>query len=452
MKLTDLNPHGGIGANCLLVELGPFRFLIDAGIHPKKVGRETLPDFDKLAPNSIDALILTHCHLDHLGAVPVALRHQPEAMIILSRPTQELAIRMLRNSCNVMKRQRDEQRIPEYPLYSFSELDRLEPIMFALPYGHTRTFAKGGEEVQVTLYASGHIVGAAAVKLTYKHRSIFFTGDVLFSDQKTLPGAAFPNETFDTLVMETTRGLTRRTGENRREEEVSRLLQTVARTLEKGGSVLIPAFALGRMQEILALLDEALAKGVIPKAPVICSGLGLDLVDYFDAIARKLGAVNFRRTVLKRLGVQSLKRFPDPGKSPSKPTIYVVSSGMLVENTPSYAVAASLLGNPHNALCFVGYCDPDTPGGKLLETTHESSFVFDALDYVTPVRAAIERFDLSGHADREELLEFAHRCEPRAIVLTHGDPDARAWFREQLEMDENAYQVTDPEPGTCYTV
>jgi Cft2 family RNA processing exonuclease len=452
MKLTDLNPHGGIGANCLLVELGPFRFLIDAGIHPKKVGRDTLPDFDKLAPNSIDALILTHCHLDHLGAVPVALRHQPEAMIILSRPTQELAIRMLRNSCNVMKRQRDELRIPEYPLYSFAELDRLEPIMFALPYGHTRTFAKGGEEVQVTLYASGHIVGAAAVKLTYKHRSIFFTGDVLFTDQKTLPGAAFPNETFDTLVMETTRGLTRRTSDNRREEEVSRLLQTVARTLEKGGSVLIPAFALGRMQEILAILDEALAQRVIPKAPVICSGLGLDLVDYFDAIARKLGAVNFRRTVLKRLGVQSLKRFPEPGRSPSKPTIYVVSSGMLVENTPSYAVAASLLGNPHNALCFVGYCDPDTPGGKLLESTHESSFVFDALDYVTPVRAAIERFDLSGHADREELLEFAHRCEPRAIVLTHGDPEARAWFREQLEMDENAYQVTDPEPGTCYTI
>ncbi|QYY34862.1 MBL fold metallo-hydrolase [Ruficoccus sp. ZRK36] len=452
MKLTDLNPHGGIGANCLLVELGPFRFLIDAGIHPKKVGRETLPDFDKLAPNSIDALILTHCHLDHLGAVPVALRHQPEAMIILSRPTQELAVRMLRNSCNVMRRQRDEQRIPEYPLYSFAELDRLEPIMFALPYGHSRTFAKGGEEVQVTLYPSGHIVGAAAIKLTYKHRSIFFTGDVLFGDQKTLPGAAFPDETFDTLVMETTRGLTRRTDDTRREEEVARLIQTVSRTLENGGSVLIPAFALGRMQEILAILDEARTKGDIPKVPVVCSGLGLDLVDYFDVIARKIGAVKFRRNVLKRLGVQALKRAPAPGKPPSKPTLFVVSSGMLVENTPSYAIAASLLGSPHNALCFVGYCDPDTPGGKLLQTPQDESFVFETLDHVTPVRATIERFDLSGHADREELLSFARKCEPRAIVLTHGDPEARSWFHEQLEQDEAAYQIIDPAPGTCYTV
>ncbi|MBC2593580.1 MBL fold metallo-hydrolase [Ruficoccus amylovorans] len=452
MKLTDLNPHGGIGANCLLVELGPFRFLIDAGIHPKKVGRDTLPDFDKLAPNSIDALILTHCHLDHLGSLPVALRHQPEAMIILSRPTQELAVRMLRNSCNVMRRQREEQHIPEYPLYSYSELDRLEPMMFALPYGHARTFAKGNEEVQVTLYASGHIVGAAGVKLTYKHRSIFFTGDVLFTDQKTLPGASFPDETFDTLVMETTRGLTARTADKAREDEVARLLQTVGRTLENGGSVLIPAFALGRMQEILAILEEAVSKGDIPKVPVVCSGLGLDLVDYFDNISRKFNAVHFRRTILKKLGVQSLKRFPDPGKSPSRPTLFVVSSGMLVEKTPSYAVASSLLGNPHNAVCFVGYCDPDTPGGQLLETPRDESFVFDALDYVTPVRASIERFDLSGHADREELLEFAHHCEPRAIVLTHGDPEARAWFKEELEQSDQGYSVTDPVPGTCYTV
>ncbi len=452
MKLTDLNPHGGIGANCLLVELGPFRFLIDAGIHPKKVGRATLPDYGQLAPNSIDAVILTHCHLDHLGSLPVAVRDQPEAMIILSRPTQELAVRMLRNSCNVMRRQREELNIPDYPLYSFSELDKLEPMMFALPYGHARTFAKGDEEVQVTLYASGHIVGAAGVKLTYKHRSIFFTGDVLFTDQKTLPGASFPDETFDTLVMETTRGLTQRTAEKTREEEVARLLQTVSHTLENGGSVLIPAFALGRMQEILAILEEARARGDIPKVPVICSGLGLDLVDYFDVIARKLNAVKFRRSVLKKLGVQTMKRFPGPGKSPSRPTLFVVSSGMLVEKTPSYAVAASLLGNPHNSLCFVGYCDPDTPGGKLQQTAHEDSFVFDALDHVTPVRAAIERFDLSGHADREELLDFAHRCEPRAIVLTHGDPEARTWFRDQFEQNGHNYQITDPVPGTCYTV
>ncbi len=452
MKLTDLNPHGGIGANCLLVELGPFRFLIDAGIHPKMVGNATMPTLSELPPNSIDAIILTHCHLDHLGALPVAARQQPEAMIILSRPSEVLAIRMLRNSCNVMKRQRDELGIKEYPLYSFAEVEALENRTFALPYGHTRSFTKGDEEIAVTLYASGHIVGAAGVKLTYKHRNIFFTGDVLFTDQKTLPGASFPDEKFDTLVMETTRGGQPRDEGKTREQEVERLLNTISRTLENGGSVLIPAFALGRMQELLAILEDAQQQKRIPKVPVICSGLGLDLVNYFDTISRKLGAVKFRRNIMRSLGVQTLKRFPQPGRSPGKPTIFVVSSGMLVENTPSYAVAASLLGNHANSICFVGYCDPDTPGGKLQATAHEEEFAFDALDYITPVRAAVERFDLSGHADREELLNFAHRCEPRAIVLSHGDPEAREWFSDQLNDSGFGYQVTDPVPGTFYNI
>lgn len=453
MKLTDLNPHGGIGSNCLLVEIGAFRFLIDAGIHPKMVGNDCLPELGKLEPNSVDAIILTHCHLDHLGALPVAIRHQPEAMIICSRASEVLAVRMLRNSCNVMRRQREELRIPEYPLYSFAEVERLEQCMFALPYGHARTFTKGSEEIRVTLYASGHIVGAVGVKLTYKHRNIFFTGDVLFTDQKTLPGAAFPSDTVDTLVMETTRGMHERAETASRTSEVKRLLQTVSRTLEHGGSVLIPAFALGRLQELLAILDEAKRQGDIPDdVPVVCSGLGLDLVNYFDMIARKTGAVKFKRQMLRSLGVSTMKRFPEPGQSPAKPTLYVVSSGMMVENTPSYAVAASLLGNPHNAICFVGYCDPDTPGGKLLRAGREDSFLFDNLDYITPIRAAIERFDLSGHADREELLDFAHRCDPRAIVLTHGDQESRDWFTDQLLENGGNLQLIDPQPGKIYTV
>ncbi|MEM8550282.1 MAG: MBL fold metallo-hydrolase [Verrucomicrobiota bacterium] len=452
MKLTDLNAHGGIGSNCLLVELGPFRFLIDAGIHPKMVGNDALPNLDALAPNSIDAIILTHCHLDHLGALPVAARQQPEAIILCSRASEVLAPRMLRNSCNVMRRQREEQRIPEYPLYSFAEIEALEQRLFALPYGHTRIFSKAGEDISVTLYASGHIVGAAGIKLTYKHRSIFFTGDVLFTDMKTLPGASFPQERVDTLVMETTRGKQARATGRTREEEVERLLETAAHTLEAGGSVLIPAFALGRLQELLVIVDEATRNGRLPKVPVVCSGLGLDLVDYFDTIARKIGSLHFKRKVLKSLGVQAMKQFPKPGKQPTKPTLYVVSSGMLVENTPSYAVAASLLGNPHNTICFVGYCDPDTPGGKLLASTHEASFLFDALDYVTPVRARIERYDLSGHADREELMEYARTCEPRAIVLTHGDQEARDWFTDALNANGPQYQLTDPQPCKSYVI
>lgn len=450
--MTDLSRERGIGANCLFVELGPFRMLIDAGIDPKRVGREATPRFSKLPSNSIDFIFLTHCHLDHLGALPVAMRHHPDALVLTSRASVILAPRMLRNSCNVMKRQAEELRISEYPLYTPGEIDRLEGSLHGLNVGDPRRFEKNGEWLEVTLHRSGHVAGAVGISLVYKHRRIFFTGDVLFTDQMTLPGANFPKESCDTLVMETTRGLTARQPQRSRPEEVERLLETISKTLNHGGSVLIPTFALGRMQEVLTILHHARSQKRLPECPIFCSGLGMDLVDHLDAVARKTGLVRFRRQVLRDLGVTKLRGDLKPGKDLRPKGIYLVSSGMLVENTPSYGVAACLLEHSHNTFCFVGYCDPDTPGGKLLATAADDAFLFKTLDHVATVRASIERFDLSGHADREELVDFALQCEPRAVVLTHGDPAARDWFFDEFTDCAPHIRLFDLEPGEAHQV
>jgi predicted metal-dependent RNase len=135
-----------------------------------------------------------------------------------------------------------------------------------------------------------------------------------------------------------------------------------------------------------------------------------------------------------------------PGKEPPEQGIYILSSGMMVEHTPSYNLAASLLPQGRNAICFVGYCDPETPGGKLLDTKPGETFLFENIDYQTPVRAQIERFEMSGHADREELLKFALRTHPKKVVLTHGDPGARAWFAIALAENDPALIVIDPKP------
>jgi len=432
MLITDLNRHGGIGSNCHLVEIGPFRLVIDAGIHPKMVGMDGVPEFKKIPDYSVDAVILTHCHLDHLGAIPLVMRHQPEARLLMSVPSSIIATRMLHNSVNVMMRQRDEHGITEFPLYTHSEIERMAHQIQPMPYEKTRYLDKGTEELAITFYPSGHVPGAVGVELVYNHRSIFFTGDVLFEDQKYLPGASFPRKEFDTLVMETTRGRQSRAKDSSRQHELDRLFKTIGKTLTNSGSVLIPVFALGRMQELVCLMHEARRLGHIPKdCPIYASGLGLDLADYFDEITRKTGSLNFRKGVLKDLKV---KRMPDmlPGKDPQENAIYLVSSGMLVANTPSYAACASLLDHSRNTVCFVGYCDPDTPGGELQATGHGDAFLFEKLDYICNINASIERFDLSAHADREELLNFALEVSPRSIILTHGDDDARQWFMEQL--------------------
>jgi predicted metal-dependent RNase len=104
MKLTDLNRHGEIGANSMFVQIGSFNILIDAGLNPKQLGYDALPDFETIENIDLDLIVLTHCHLDHLGSMPIVATHNPKTPIITTAPNATLAPRMLRNSINVMKR------------------------------------------------------------------------------------------------------------------------------------------------------------------------------------------------------------------------------------------------------------------------------------------------------------------------------------------------------------
>lgn len=452
MKLKDLNPVGQIGAHSQLVEIGSFRLLIDAGLNPELTGMEAIPNFSSIKPGSLDFIILSHCHLDHLGSLPVIARNQRQAKILLSLPSMALATRMLKNSFNVMQHQKEELNIEEYPLYTRKQINGLQKQFLPMTYEQPRRFKRGDDELEITFFRAGHVAGAAGFLLRHKDETVFFTGDVLFTPQKTLPGARFPVNKIDTLVMETTRGTHSRPGDQERIDEVSRLLQSTKQVLEDGGSVLIPTFALGRMQEILAIVHEAQNKKVLPKCQIFCSGLGLDLVNYFDEIARTTGLVHFRRKILKDLQVQELAKTFKPGKDVSQKGLYILSSGMLVERTPAYMVAASLVNHPKNAIFFVGYCAVDTPGGMLLGAKKEDQFVFEALEHETTVRAHVERFDLSGHADREELLDYALAVDPSTIILTHGSNDARAWFLKALKEARPNTTVIDPEPLKEYTI
>ncbi len=449
MKLTDLNSAQDIGANCLLAEIGPFKILVDCGMHPKKTGNDALPKLNKLPP--LDYVVLTHCHLDHVGALPVVLRKQPHVRVICSPASAIIVRRILRNSVSVMLRQREELKAKELPLFTYGELDAVERALLPIPVGVTKILpGTGNAEIDITLHYAGHVAGAVGVEFEYKHRKIFFTGDVLFQDQETVAGATFFDSAgqVDTLVTETTHCATPPVPGTTRAGEIERLLETINTTIRHGGSVLIPAFAFGRMQEILVMLNTARREKKLEKAPVFCSGLGVDLADYFDQMDRKTGFVKFRRHVMQDLEVKPLRdKFYEPGADLPEKGIYVLSSGMLVENTPAWRIASNLLGHPHNAICFVGYCDPDTPGGRLLSRARGEDFSFNGLDYVTPIRAGVERFYFSGHAARDDLMKFAKQCDPRAIVLTHGDPPAREWFEEELAMEIPGAKIINPAPG-----
>lgn len=452
MKFIDLNRHGGIGANSSFVQIGSFNILVDSGLHPKKLGYDACPDFEPIEHTDLDLIVLTHCHLDHLGSLPIVASHNPDTPIITSIPNLELAPRMLRNSVNVMKRQREEHGITDYPLFVHREIAKMTKQLVAQRYGRGEIYFKAKDKIEVILHPAGHVAGAAAVEFIYKHRRIVFSGDVLFTDQATLPGASMPNGEIDTLVLETTRGARAPNPEANREAEVARLIEKVGEILERDGSCLIPVFALGRMQEVFTLIHQARQRGDIPKTPIYAAGLGMDICNYFDKIRKSSRLIDFDIKILEQMRVGTPDLNMRPGRDLPRKGLYIVSSGMMVEHTPSYKIAASLLPHPNNGICFVGYCDPDTPGGELLDQHGSGSYFFDVLDYLAPVRASVDQFDLSGHADREELSAYAVQSNARSVVLNHGDPEARSWFLKELSETMPNSKVLDPTPGVSYEV
>ncbi|MGC6455311.1 MAG: MBL fold metallo-hydrolase [Coraliomargaritaceae bacterium] len=452
MQLIDLNRHGGIGANAHFIQIGSFNILVDAGLHPKHLGRDALPDYEQIDGIELDLIILTHCHLDHLGSLPLVASAHPRARIITSIPNLTLAPRMLRNSVNVMKRQREEHGITEYPLFLHRDIAALNRQFAPQRFERPELHQKGDDRIEVILHPAGHVVGAAAVEFIYKHRRIVFSGDILFENQRTLPGAHLPKGKMDTLILETTRGATKPCPQTSRTSEVDRLINRIAEILERGGSCLIPVFALGRMQEMLKILFEARKFGRLPRCPFHAAGLGMDLCNYFDKIRAKTNLIDFDIRLLEQLKVKPLELNLRPGRNLSKKGIYLLSSGMMVEHTPSYKAAASLLPYKENGLCFVGYCDPETPGGKLLASPKADHFFFETMDYLAPVRASVDKFDLSGHANRDELANYAVQSDARSIILTHGDPEARAWFMKDLKQRMPNTHLLDPIPGVQYEV
>lgn len=447
MQITDLNSGKDIGANCILAEIGPFRILLDCGLHPKKLGLDALPQLGLVRDLSVDFVVLSHCHLDHLGGLPVFLREHPSTRVLCSPASRIIATRILRNSVNVMMRQREELHINEYPLYTFSELDNVEAALTALPLGVSKTFHENDDEITFTLYPAGHVAGAVGCMIEYRHRKIFYTGDVSFQEQETVSGAAFPQEKIDTLILETTRGANE-PGDATREQEVERLVNDVAGTLSGGGSVLVPAFAFGRMQELAHIFLAAKLSGRIPKEiPVFCTGLGLDLADYFETMARKTGDVRFHRSLMKDLGVRPLRTWEEPGVDVPEQGIYLLSSGMLVEHTPAWHIASNMLGHAHNLVAFVGYCDPDTPGGRLLTRTNVDELRFADMNFIARVLATVSKYDLSGHTTRERMMEFVFSVEPRVAALTHGEPAAREWFEEEFAIELPRTKTVNLEPG-----
>src|SRR5215469_1163377 len=384
MRITNLNPDTDIGASAWFVDMEGHRLLMDAGVHPKREGRSSLPLYSLVQNEELDAIAISHCHHDHVGSLPIALRYFPHAHVLMSELSYFLVERVLHNSVNVMTRQRDECGIREYPLFSHDEVEDIEPLFQGFKYNRKidwAAFSKtraGFLSPTLEFCDAGHALGSAGLMVQGQKESLFYTGDVCFHDQTILKSARFTDIKADVLLMETTRGNRVLPPGFTRENEIERLTRAIESALERQGSILIPTFALGRTQEILALLALLMDQGRVRRQPIYIGGLGRVFTEIYDLESHRTHRQHPNLQLHEALELIVLEQGQAEKMRLGGGHIFVITAGMMTENTAAHNLAIRMMEDEHQAIFFVGYTDPGTPGGRLKGSKLAEPFIFSA--------------------------------------------------------------------------
>ncbi|NJK92582.1 MAG: MBL fold metallo-hydrolase [Blastochloris sp.] len=444
--LINLTRANEIGANCYYLDLDGEGLLLDAGMQPKGVGFQATPHFDALGKRPVSSLFLTHAHHDHTGALPLAMQRYPDAKVFLSEPTYFLAEPLLHNSVNVMKRQRLDLGITEYPLFSHGDLkvlvERWQACHLNQWWSTEGSPLKDHEKapVKFRFHHAGHILGAVMIELEAAGRRILYTGDINLKDQTILNKAKLPPGKFDTLIIECTRGANPTPKTYSRKNETRRFLDAIIATFERHGGVLIPVFAMGKTQEILTILHEAQRRGELPDQTINIGGLARIFTEIYDRMAHRSERLLPNLQIMEDIRPQVFDWTKLKDFHPRKGEILLVPAGMMTEQTTSNRLAQSYLAREQDSIFFVGYCDPDSPAGRLRRTPRGGRVTLNPDDGDQPVLCQVESFDFTSHALREDLLDFILEIQPKTCFLVHGDAPALAWFQSQLA--EKAPKIT----------
>ncbi|MBI2376465.1 MAG: MBL fold metallo-hydrolase [Deltaproteobacteria bacterium] len=450
IRLGFLGGASGIGASCVLVEIDGFRAVIDAGI--RQARGETLPDFETLRValegRPPDVVMLTHAHIDHSGALPVLHRAFPKAPIVMTRGTRELLRILLLDAVKLMGLEREE----DFPLYSLEEVEATLASVRAVGFDDPVDVANG----RVWLIPAGHILGAGCAVVESGGRSVLVSGDISITDQRTVPGMPVPRFSPDVMVVESTYG--HRLHASRAAEE-RRLAEQVSSAIQSGGHVLIPAFAVGRAQEVLLILQDAMQRGTIPEFPVLADGMVRAACDAYGRHGELL-LRSLRRRMDKAAGsaffpsalpFSKVRGREDRERAISGPPCCVVaSSGMLAGGaSPIYARAFAV--EPASLIAVTGHIDEEAPGRALLDLADRTRRELRVMGEVVEVRARVERYGLSAHADADEIVGLLERAKPRLVCLVHGERQAREALQDRIESVLES-SVRLPEDGEVFEV
>ncbi|MDA0661529.1 MAG: MBL fold metallo-hydrolase [Proteobacteria bacterium] len=437
MHITFLGGVGTVTGSKYLIEAGDRKILVDCGLFQGykqfRLRNWAPPPVD---PSTIDAVVLTHAHIDHSGYLPVLVRNGYRGRIVATNATRDLCEILLPDSGYLQEKEADfanrhgtSKHHPALPLYTKEEAEDVIPRFSGVEFGEDTDLGGG---VSIRMLRAGHILGAAMVRLSHEGRHLLFSGDLGRPGDATMPDPETVRQA-DWLVVESTYG-------NRSHAALDpedALADVVNRAASRGGSVLIPSFAVGRAQSLLYHLHRLKADGRIPDIPIVLdSPMAINATDIFcrhvddhrltrAECVQVFGGVRYTRTVeeSKSLTANGFRM----------PMILISASGMATGGRILHHLR-HFAPDHRNAILFAGYQAGGTRGASMTGGAR-SVKIFG--EYV-PIRAEVDNLDmLSAHADADEIMGWLAHFEspPRRTFITHGEPAASDALRHRIEED-----------------
>ncbi len=449
------------GSAHLITLLDGFRILLDCGLNQGR-GKEVW-DFNnrwQFEPSTVDCVVLSHAHIDHTGRLPQLVKEGFNGVIHSTHATRSLCSIMLQDSAHIQEKdvewynkkllKKKKRGQPRRPLYTAQDVP---PTMNKfVTHGYNKWF-KIHPMVEVRYQDAGHILGSASVALRIKEGKQYinfgFTGDIGRPERPILRDP-IPMPEMDYIICESTYG--DRTHESNPEQS-DRFLQIIKHTcLEKKGKLIIPAFSVGRTQEIVYMLDKLESSGRLPKIPVfVDSPLAVDATSVYmghpECYDENL--TTYMQSDENPFGFRGLKYIKHVDESKAlndnkSPMIIISSAGMMNAGRVKHHLYNNIQ-NPKNTFLIVGYCSPETPGGILRSGKTSITIFGDKLD----VKADIKIMDsFSAHGDKKEMVTFLdnQRATCKRIFLVHGEFDTQSRFKQYLEQ-KDFKNVEIPELG-----
>jgi metallo-beta-lactamase family protein len=444
MHLSFYGAAGTVTGSKYLLSNGKQRLLIDCGLFQGEKKNRLLnweaPPFE---PSTLNAIVLTHAHLDHSGYLPVLCKGGFEGPIYCTQATKELSEIILRDSgylqeeeARFLNKHKITKHDPALPLYTQEDAERTLRLFKPVPFGTDIDLAKG---LSVKVTRAGHILGSGCVHVRNSGRTVVFSGDVGRPHGPVMQ-APEPLGEMDYLVVESTYG--NRLHEDD-EDPKGQLADAINRTVERGGTVVIPSFAVGRSTTILHFIAELISEGRVPDVPVFLnSPMAINATEiYCEHHSEHRLTESECRDIYANVDFVRSKEASKALNTNVGPAIIVSASGM-VEGGRVLHHLKTMLPDSRNTVLFVGFQAPGTRGQKILNGAETVKIHGEEV----PCRAEVEELDnLSAHADWQEIIDWLRPTAraPRLTFVTHGEPESAKAMQDHLR-DELGWEAVVP--------